>query len=383
MVKCCGPRLLEHLEQLFGKVWEEGVVPQDWKDALIVPIPKKGDLSYTDNWRGISLLDVVGKLFAKTIQGRLQTMAEEMLLDSQCGFRRGRGCVDMIFGARQLIEKTIEHNTKMFMLFVDLKKAYDSVPREALWSALESYGIPDSLLKIVRSLHDGMQAQVIVDGRVAPTFEVRNGLRQGYVLAPTLFNLYFNLVIRKWQEKCGQIGVDVLYKCGGKLVGERTRRPDKMTVTELQFADDLAAVSTTRVKVEESASILNSILREWGLTMSMAKTKLLVVGSSEEEGLRPLKLDGGEVEYVTEFRYLGSLVESRGGAVKEVGERIAKASRAFGALRKAVFRDKNLSLETKTCVQGCCVRSVAVWLRNLDDNQSVEQTVGKCFITDV
>ncbi len=106
MMKCCGPRLIEHLEQLFGMVWGEGVVPQDWKNALI---PKKGDLSYTDNWRGISLLDVVGKLFAKTIQGRLQTVAEEVLMDSQCGYRRGRGCVDMIFGARQLIEKTMEH----------------------------------------------------------------------------------------------------------------------------------------------------------------------------------------------------------------------------------------------------------------------------------
>ncbi len=205
----------------------------------------------------------------------------------------------------------------MFMLFVDLRKAYDSVPRKALWYALERYGVPDSLLRIVRSLHDGMQAQVTVDGQVAPMFEVRNGLRQGCVLAPTLFNLYFNLVIRQWQEKCRDVGVEVLYKCGGKLVGERTRRPDKMTVTKLQFADDLAAVSTTaRTKIEESASMLHSVLREWGLTMSMTKTKLLVVGSDEVEDLRPLEVDSSEVECVSEFKYLGSLVKSRGGIVK-------------------------------------------------------------------
>ncbi len=91
MMKCCGPRLIKHLEQLFGTVWGEGVVPQDWKDALMVPIPKKGDLSYTDNWRGISLLDVVGKLFAKTIQGRLQTVAEEVLMDSQWWLQKRKG----------------------------------------------------------------------------------------------------------------------------------------------------------------------------------------------------------------------------------------------------------------------------------------------------
>ncbi len=137
------------------------------------------------------------------------------------------------------------------------------------------------------------------------------------MLAPTLFNLYFNLVIRQWQEKCRDVGVEVLYKCGGKLVGERTRRPDKMTVTKLQFADDLAAVSTTaRTKIEESASMLHSVLREWGLTMSMTKTKLLVVGSDEVEDLRPLEVDSSEVECVSEFKYLGSLVKSRGGIVK-------------------------------------------------------------------
>ena len=75
----------------------EGYVPQEWKDVLIVPIPKKGDLSSYENWRGISLLDVGGKLFTKIIQQRLQTVAERVLPDTQCGFRSGSGCVDMIF----------------------------------------------------------------------------------------------------------------------------------------------------------------------------------------------------------------------------------------------------------------------------------------------
>ena len=89
------------------------------------------------------------------------------------------------------------------------------------------------------------------------------------------------------------------------------------------------------------------------------KTKLLVVGSKDETDLRPLKLgDDGEVECVKEFKYLGSIVEARGGVVKEVGERIAKASRAFGALRMPVFRDSNLSLTTKRMVYKAVVLGV-------------------------
>ena len=72
MLKCYGASLLEHLEQVFNQVWKDGCIPQEWKDATIVPIPKKCDLSICDNWRGISLLDISRKLFAKIIQARLQ-----------------------------------------------------------------------------------------------------------------------------------------------------------------------------------------------------------------------------------------------------------------------------------------------------------------------
>ena len=141
-------------------VWEQGAVVEDWKHAVIVPIPKKGDLKECNNWRGISLLDVAGKLFARIIQERLQMIAEDILPESQCGFRGGRGCTDMIFTARQLVEKCREHDDVLFMLFVDLRKAYDSVPRSALWKVLGKCGVPPAMLSIIQSIHDGMQAEV-------------------------------------------------------------------------------------------------------------------------------------------------------------------------------------------------------------------------------
>ena len=132
MLKCCGAVMMEYILDLFETVWKEKRVLDEWRDALLVPIPKKGDLMICGNWRGISLLDVMGKLSAKVTQGRLQVVVEDTLPDSQCGFRCGRGCIDMIFCARQIMEKAREHNTKVFMLFVDLRKAYDSVPHQAL-----------------------------------------------------------------------------------------------------------------------------------------------------------------------------------------------------------------------------------------------------------
>ena len=102
---------------LIEQVWHEGAVPQDWVDAEIVPIPKKGDLSHCDNWHSIALLDVVGKLFGCVLQNRLQQLSD-VLPETQCGFRHGRSCTDMIFVVRQVIEKCHEHQDKAFLVLL-------------------------------------------------------------------------------------------------------------------------------------------------------------------------------------------------------------------------------------------------------------------------
>ena len=152
MVKagCCNDNFLNIMLDLVCKVWQEKEVPKEWADAVLVPIPKKGDLGQCDNWRGVALLDVVGKVVAKVLQDRLQQLAEEELPESQCGFRRGRGCSDMIYTVRQLVEKSWEHQSKAFLLFIDLKKAYDSVPHEAMWAALGKLGVPEPVIELIR-----------------------------------------------------------------------------------------------------------------------------------------------------------------------------------------------------------------------------------------
>ena len=96
---------------------------------------------------------------ARVIQGRLQRLAERELPDSQCGFRKSRSCTDMTFVVRQLTEKAQEQWMKLSTTFIDLKKAYGSVPRKALWMAMKKLGVPDVLTDIVRALHEKMEAK--------------------------------------------------------------------------------------------------------------------------------------------------------------------------------------------------------------------------------
>ena len=116
------------------------------------------------------------QLFARVINDRLQIVVDEVVSNSQCGFWAERDCVDLIFCVLQLVEKAIEHNTKVFLLFVNLCKAYGPVLRSALWCALQRYGIPENLNELMHSFHKGMLATVTICGETFSPFLVMNGL---------------------------------------------------------------------------------------------------------------------------------------------------------------------------------------------------------------
>ena len=107
-------------------------------------------------------MDVAGKVMARIVKERLDHIVKRVLPESQNGFRKGRGCIDMIYVARQLVEKAWEHNDTLYMLFANLRKSYDSVLREALWRVMEKYGVSLKLLSITKSFHKWMQEEVQV-----------------------------------------------------------------------------------------------------------------------------------------------------------------------------------------------------------------------------
>ena len=130
--------LLLHLHVRLCLCWKEGAVPRAMCDAKIVTLYKnKGDGSDCNNCRGISLLSVVGIVFAL---GRLQILVERIYLESQCGFRTGRSTIDLIFSVRQLQEKCREQRRPLCIGFIDLTKAFDFVSRRGLFKRLEEIG---------------------------------------------------------------------------------------------------------------------------------------------------------------------------------------------------------------------------------------------------
>ncbi|BHF78331.1 hypothetical protein SprV_0602144400 [Sparganum proliferum] len=167
---------MDHLTALFQEMWRQGQAPQNFKDATIVHLYKrKGNRQICDNHRGISLLNIVGKIIVRILLNRLNNHLEQGLLpESQCDFRRHRGTTDMIFAARQLQEKCQEMRTHLYSTFVDLTKAFDTVNREGLWKIMQKFGCPERFTQMVRQLHDGIMARVTGNGAVSEAFAVTN-----------------------------------------------------------------------------------------------------------------------------------------------------------------------------------------------------------------
>ena len=144
--------LLPILHTLLIRCWRDGTIPQDMRNATISTLYKnKGDRGDCNNYRGISLLSITGKLFARVILKRLQKVGERIYPESQCGFRAKRSTIDMVFSIRQLQEKCREQQKPLYIAFVDLTKAFDTVSRSGLYKILEKIGCPPKFFKSDRS----------------------------------------------------------------------------------------------------------------------------------------------------------------------------------------------------------------------------------------
>ena len=300
----CEEEFMKLLLELVGDVWKERRVPSDWCAAVLVPIPKKGDLSKCDNWRGITLLDVVGKVVARVLQERLHMVVEDELSESHCGFRKGRSCTDKIFTVRQLVEKSWEHAAKSYLPFIDLKKAYDSVPREIMWLALKKLGVPAEVIQLICSFHMGIKAKIHLNGSLLEQRSVQNGLRQGCCMAPVLFNLFTCLVTERWLagvEGAEGVGITLSYKNDKQLFRCYTKNTNMMVLTKCLFAEDSALHASTRPGAERAMSEYQATCAAFGLTVSNTKMKHMVVDSLvEEEDREPIAVAGVEICSVDE-----------------------------------------------------------------------------------
>ena len=184
----------------------------------------------------------------------------------------------MIFTAKQLQEKCQDQNMDLYMTFVDLTKAFDTVSREGLWKIMAKFGCTTKFIAMVRQFHDGMLAQIQNDGEFSDPFPVTNGVKQGCVLAPTLFSMmFFAMLAAAFQD--GDNGIPIRYCFDGKLFNLRRLQAKSKMLTEVLdeflFADDMTKGAPTEEKMQKGVDHVSDSCDSYNLTISIKKTEVV------------------------------------------------------------------------------------------------------------
>ena len=265
----------------------------------------------------------------------------------------------MIFTARQLQEKCQEQNVDLYMTFVDLTKAFDTVSREGLWKIMAKFSCPAKFIAMVRQFHDGILARVQNDGESSDPFPVTNGVKQGCVLALILFSMMFSAMLTDaFQE--GDNGIPIRYRFDGKLFNLRRLEAKSKVQTEVLdeflFADDMAKGAPTEEKVQKGVDQVSDSCDSYDLTTSIKKTEVVYQPEPGKHYKEPIiTVKGQRLQVVDKFTYLGSTLSRVVHIDDEVNARIAKASAAFGRLRGSIWDQSGIRLDTKLRVYSSVV----------------------------
>ena len=322
------------LLKIFQTAYKTKSIPNDWNISVIIPIHKSGPTNKCENYRGISLLSVPGKLYARILETRLREVVESQLDQYQSGFRAGRSVQDHIYSVRQISEKTYRYNQETHLCFIDLQKAFDSVKRKQLWKALKEHSVKSSLIKAIQSFYLKPEGMVRIKGETTSKFNIDVGVRQGCILSPLLFIILMNSISKQCK--------------GMRAVEFGMWRLKPVTLKMLAFADDLVIFGKTQRDLQNNVTILNRELKKRGLNINTKKTKSMIL--SREPARHEIKLNDETLEQVNNYKYLGVIISSNCSLKAEINQRISKANAVYSQLGQQFIGKKELTQKTKNSI---------------------------------
>ncbi len=311
LIKAGAEVLAPVLATLFTAVFRSGRVPRDWLLGAITAIHKKKDPTDPNNYRGITVGHVLGKLYALMLNCRLTAWTEEQGVRAvgQGGFRQGFRTTDNCFVLRAVVERARASRTKLYMCAVDLEKAFDCVDRPLLWAALQRAGIDGCMLAAIQALYADVPVCVKTEEGLSQTFQSTLGVKQGCPLSPLLFGLLLDdfeeHVQRSVCPELAQLPV---------LAG----RP----VPPLLFADDTLLLSTSAAGLNAQLAALQTYCDAKKLTVNASKTQVMIMRPGGGGGCS--RLAAGEV-----FTYAGKRLDVVA-ATKYLGLTFAQLSKRHG-----------------------------------------------------
>ena len=383
------PGLAPLMVEIMNQCLEQGSSPEDWHTLLVCPVPKKGDLSLPTNYRGISLMCVIAKVYNKVILHRLRETLEPVLLHTQNGFRVARGTEAHIAALRELIRYSMgKKDTSLVICFIDFSKAFDSVEWDYMEACLIAYQLPALLVKAIMSLYKGALGRVRTCDGISEIFMLCRGVLQGDTLAPFLFDIVADYIIRKAIEKCPLAGFSFPTTTSNYRLRSVSRTDLALAavgnlLSNLFYADDSALLAGGTQSydyyvsmLEEFVQAFEAVARFSGLEFNVPKCDTVAIknGDLQKKGSVTFRtLDGKEVKSVSDFSYLGSLLVSE---ANDIRKRLGQAQAATKEAIK-IWKSMQITQASKAMFFTALVVSIATyggntWVTNEKTERSMQ-----------
>lgn len=278
--------------RLVGLMWTFSHVPNSFKLAEIISIHKKGDATDPANYRGISLIEVLLKAVTNIMVQRVSKAVESAKLFSveQGGFRTFEESTALAVALFDICYRRLLNKKPTYLAFLDIQKAFDCVPHEALLLRLQQFGVRGKCLKFFEALYRDLRVKIKLNVGTAPAFQLQRGVRQGCPSSPLAWDIFFDQL----PAHIRALGVEV---AGIERV-----------LAILLFADDAVLLAASRRKLRQQLAAVAQFVGDRDLAFGVGKCGVMVVGSDRRQArlqAARLTLHGQEIPVVEEYLYLG------------------------------------------------------------------------------
>jgi len=307
------------LKKLFSKLFLFHIVPTIWRKAIVKPIPKNStiDPRLPLQYRGISLLSTVYKLYAGILNNRLVTYLEDnnIYAEEQNGFRQNRSCAEHVFTLTTILKNRQAKGESTYVAYLDAEKAFDRVDRNLLLYKLLSNGIFGHLYENIKNIYAQSTCSVKINELLTNWFQTRSGIKQGDTLSPTLFGIFINDIVKE---------VNDLNQ--GVNIGNRK-------ISILLYADDIVLLSDT----ENGLQAMLNVVHNWGkkFMIKFNEKKSNIVHYRKPHVARTSKqflLGDCVLSIVKQYKYLGIILNEFVDFNVTADTLSGAANRALGAI---------------------------------------------------
>jgi len=300
---------------------------------------KSGDVGLPQNYRPITVIPLLYKLFAKLIYSRLQPVLESAQSIDQAGFRHSYSTVDHLHTFSQISEKAYEYQVGVWVAALDFKKAFDTIEHAGLWEALAAQNVSSAYIALLKSLYSQQTARVRTDA-FSRTFDIQRGTKQGDPLSSLLFNALLEHIMRPLKEIWSK-----------KQYGLQLHSTDGTRLTNLRFADDVLLVARSQRQLSIMLTDVCNSSGKYGLEIHPDKTKVLTNTTKKTGRGRDSHLDinGLEISILPldkSLKYLGRQLTFGDGMAVEIAHRIRCGWAKFHSYKQEIT-SKNYSLHDR------------------------------------